>query len=93
MANAPSPTTIFSIPDRDPDADELPFTPQTLEHLGGKVEELYHHALFEVDTAGADVMAEQHYLIALSLIQQAERHFKLAQYAQSQGIVAMQGFK
>lgn len=77
----------------NPNEDDLPFTPQTLEDLGGKTEELYHHALFEVDAAGADVMAEQHYLIALSLIQQAQRHFKLAQYAQSQGIAAMQGFK
>lgn len=74
----------------DPNADELPFTPKTLEQLEEMTSELYHFALFEVDAAGAECMAEQHHLIALSLLQQAQRHFKLAQYAQSQGIAAAQ---
>lgn len=77
---------------------DLEFTPETLRALAREVEDLRHRYLFDfedlrqrylfdVEDAGADPMAEQHYLLALGALDQAVRYFTLAGLAQSAGIV------
>jgi len=64
---------------------ETPFTPEELQDLSLKADSLIS-SLRSVDTLPANADSEQHFLIALSLLQQASAHLKLAQYSQSRSL-------
>jgi len=67
----------------DPNADDEPFTPETLEAYAKLTEDLRGHCLFSIDVAAANSEAEQQFLMALSHLELAQRHFKLAALKQS----------
>jgi len=58
--------------------DPKPFTPATLRAFGRAVEELRHELLYGVDENGADKFAEQHMMLALSTLEQAQRYLSVA---------------
>jgi hypothetical protein len=62
----------------------ISFEPADLQAVAVVVEKLRLSFLFEGDISGASVMAEPHFLIALSLLEQAALNFKLASYHQAQ---------
>lgn len=63
-----------------------PFSPETMGECAELLHKLYGHFLCDVDEAPADVFAKQHFLIALDLMQQAERNLRLAQLHQTRAI-------
>ncbi len=62
------------------------FTPENLQIIGDEVRDLRMRLLTEVEDCGADPMAEQHYLTALSYLELAVRSFRLAKMEQSRGL-------
>jgi len=67
--------------DNAPAAD---FEPRVLEALANTVSKFRVGTLLcDVETDGADVNAEQFFLLALTALEQAERYLKLASYAQA----------
>jgi hypothetical protein len=68
----------------DLNAPAKDFEPRTLEGIADTVSQFRVGTLLcDVDTDGADVNAEQFFLLALTALEQAERYFKLASYAQA----------
>lgn len=56
---------------------------ETMEALARKAELLRGEALFDgLEESDADPATVQHYLLAISALEQAERHFKLARHFQ-----------
>ena len=71
----------------DLNAPPKEFEPSELEKIADVVSKFRVGTLLsEIDTEGADVNAEQFYLLALSSLEQAERYFKLASYAQARAL-------
>jgi hypothetical protein len=66
----------------DPNKEDEPFTPGTLQTYEKRLDKLRHDILFDTDSAGADPVAEQQYLIALSHLEMAQRHLALARLSQ-----------
>jgi hypothetical protein len=73
---------MIANPDKDPD----PFTPETLAACVKAVEALRNQYLFDIDEAGADPVAEQHYLTALATLEVARQHFALARLFQTRAL-------
>lgn len=69
----------------DNDQDS-PFTPEVLRNYAKGIETMREDFLFNTDGAGADLEAEQHYLLALSALDTAQRHMSMAALKQTQGI-------
>lgn len=68
----------------DLNAPPKDFEPRTLEEIANVVSKFRVGTLLcDIDTDGADVNAEQFYLLALGALEQAERYFKLASYTQA----------
>jgi hypothetical protein len=70
----------------DPNGDDVPFTPSTLDDYAKRVEDMRANMLFGTDDAGADPFAVAHYLTALGHLELAQRAFQLAMLCQSRGI-------
>ena len=70
----------------DPNKEDEPFTPETLDRCAKRAEQFRFDCLFDIDDAGADPFAVEHYLTALAQLELAHRHFKLAKLCQSRGI-------
>ena len=68
---------------KDTDSLDREFTPEALREVAASVEGMRHDLLFNLDEAGADPMAEQHYLLALNALDQAVRFLKIAAMTQS----------
>jgi len=66
----------------DPNQEDAAFTPSTLQAYEKQSEKLHHDILFGTDDAGADPIAVQEYLVALSHLELARRHFALARQFQ-----------
>jgi hypothetical protein len=66
--------------------DELPFDPDTLDALASRIERVRRDCLCDIDGAGAEAVAEQHYLLALAALDEAQRHARLASIHQSRGL-------
>jgi hypothetical protein len=73
----------------DPNKDDEPFTPETLDGYTKRIEDLRCEILFETDGAGADPHAEQLYLLALGHLDMAGRYMALASMAQSRALADM----
>jgi hypothetical protein len=58
------------------------FTPEALYRIANAVGNLRLSFLFETEDTGRDRVAEQHFLLGLSLLEQAQCQFKLAMLAQ-----------
>lgn len=65
---------------------DLPFTPEVLDSYAHCVADLRCEWLFDTDAAGADPIAEQHYLAALSHMEAAQHSFSLAMLHQTAAI-------
>jgi hypothetical protein len=76
----------MNVRNEDPNAADLEFTPETLREYAKETETLREHALFDVDSAGADPEAEQFFLMALSHLENAHRSFELAALKQSRAL-------
>ena len=62
----------------------ITFDPPDLEAAANRVEKLRVGFLLDIDNdGGADVVAEQHVLLALSALEQAARYLKIASYTQA----------
>lgn len=59
------------------------FDPTNIEGMALCVDVVRLNILKEGDTSGAAVMAEPHFLIAMSLLEQAAHNFRLASYHQA----------
>ena len=70
----------------DPNQDPLPFTPESLATFEKRTEELRIAALCDIDEAGGDPFAIQHFLAALAQLEAAQRSFTLAGLHQARGI-------
>ena len=68
------------------DDDDKPFTPETLADYAKQIEDMRNRLLFESDDAGADAVAEQHFLVALGHLELAHRAMKLANLAQMRAL-------
>ena len=67
----------------DPNKEDAPFTPATLQDYAKRADALHKDILFGTDgNSGADPLAEQEYLIALSHLELAHRHFTMARFHQ-----------
>jgi hypothetical protein len=62
--------------------EDLEFSPETLQQLAEEVENLRFGSIMNVDTAGADPMAEEHFLLAVAALEQAKIHLRLARLHQ-----------
>lgn len=65
---------------------DLEFTPATLRQLAKETEAFRHRVLYSLDDAGADPVAAQSYLLALGALEQAQRHFAMAELFQLAGL-------
>jgi hypothetical protein len=65
---------------------ELEFSPHTLHACAEEIEKIRHGHLCDIDGAGADPSAEQHYLLALSELETAQRSFTLAALAETRAL-------
>ena len=65
-------------------SEDKPFTPETLRSYARMVEDLRHGFMFDTDDAGASPLAEQHYLVAMSYLELAQRAFSIAEIHQMQ---------
>lgn len=63
------------------------FTPEAMEQLSTDINTLRTTYLFATECDAAEAIAEQHYLLALSFLEQAQRHATLAQYHQTRALV------
>lgn len=61
--------------------------PETLEDCARETGELRVKFLMDIETAGIEALAEQHYLLALNALEQAERFFKVAHVHQMRALV------
>lgn len=69
-----------------PNEQARPWTPETLEEIESKLEGLRRNMLCDLDTAGADPISEQHYMLALSSLEQTRIQIRLAKYHQSRAL-------
>lgn len=69
-----------------PEITSPSFEPDDLEKAAARVLELRSSILADGDMAGASVMAEPHFLMVMSLLEQASLNLKLASYHQAQAI-------
>lgn len=69
-----------------PDEAEKTFCPEDLAELAERARKLRTDCLLTDDESGADVEAEQFFLLAMSSLEQAERFFRLAGLKQSQSL-------
>jgi hypothetical protein len=57
-----------------------------MRELAGNVHSLRMSYLCDIEDAGADAEAEQYYLLALTMLEQAQRYLSIAAYKQSQAL-------
>jgi len=62
------------------------FTHSTLQDYEKRVHDLYQNFLFGTETDGADPVATQQYLIAISHLEMAHRHLALARLTQARAL-------
>jgi len=70
----------------DPNADDTPFTPETLRGYASHIEELRQKLLFRTDETGADPHAEQMFLTALGFLEVAHRMMSTAALTQKNAV-------
>jgi hypothetical protein len=66
--------------------EDYEYTPEVLKDYAFALQDLHRQILYSADDAGADPVSLAHFFLALSAMEQAEQHFKLAQYAQSRAL-------
>lgn len=59
-----------------------------LGRIAKATESFRNTILLNIDSAGAGAGAAQHFLLGLAALEQAQRHFKLAELMQADAIVA-----
>ena len=77
----------------NPNEEDAAFDPSTLQRYTKAAEKLHHDILFgtDVNGSGADPLAEQEYLVALSHLELAMRHFTMARTHQVRALAAANG--
>ena len=74
---------------KDLNKDPKPFTPELMDWYRDRTEALRADVLFDTDGDPAEALAEQHFLLALTALEQAKTHFRLASIYQSRALVDM----
>ncbi len=63
---------------KDPNEPRVQWTPETLEAAAKRCDQLRLDLLFDIEESGADAESTAHFIIAVSLLEQAKQHLQIA---------------